>query len=135
MVVNVETKINTLLIYLLSLVLLDCGSTTYGPEERTQSRISSAYAALEAFRLDVRRFPSAAEGLEVLVKAEGISAWDGPYTEQLFLTDGWGKSLYYTFRDQERRPMVYSAGENGRDDLGRNDDVLCGSLCEDNESQ
>jgi general secretion pathway protein G len=66
-------------------------------------QIESLITALDLFRLDVGRYPTAAEGLEALVKPPGgIKGWTGPYLAKPELpTDPWG------------RPYVYESGGEG----------------------
>lgn len=66
-------------------------------------QIESLVTALDLFRLDVGRYPTAAEGLEALVKPPGsIKGWAGPYLAKPELpADPWG------------RPYVYESGGDG----------------------
>jgi len=59
--------------------------------------------ALTLFELDTRRYPSADEGLDVLVTAPTeATGWRGPYLNNAgLLADPWG------------RPVTYSIGEAG----------------------
>jgi general secretion pathway protein G len=63
--------------------------------------------ALDAFRLDVGRYPTAEEGLNALrEKPSGAEAWQGPYLPKEIPSDPWS------------RPYVYkSPGEHGDYDL------------------
>ena len=66
-------------------------------------QIESMVTAVELFRIDVGRYPSAAEGLQALVKPVGnIPGWNGPYLAKPDLPpDPWG------------RPYLYETGETG----------------------
>lgn len=62
-------------------------------------QIQNTVAALELYRLDLGRYPSAQENLQALVAAPGAAAagWNGPYLVQAAaLTDPWGNPYRYT---------------------------------------
>jgi general secretion pathway protein G len=62
--------------------------------------------ALDAFRLDVGRYPTREEGLEALRRNPGVEGWDGPYLPKEIPMDPWN------------RPYLYgSPGEHGDYDL------------------
>jgi general secretion pathway protein G len=63
--------------------------------------------ALDTFRLDVGRYPTAEEGLKALrEKPSGVEGWQGPYLPKEIPIDPWGT------------PYVYkSPGEHGDYDL------------------
>jgi general secretion pathway protein G len=88
--------------------------------------------ALASFREDVERFPTAAEGLGVLVKrpsGEGSDKWKGPYISAI-PQDGWGRPFSYISPskiiprfDQKLAAFSYdltSPGPDGK--LGTDDD-------------
>lgn len=61
--------------------------------------------AIEAFRIDNGRYPTTAEGLDVLVVAPaGATRWNGPYLQGAIPLDPWGMKYQYQ-----------SPGPNGRD--------------------
>lgn len=66
-------------------------------------QIESLVTAMELFHIDTGRYPTAAEGLQALVKPTGnIPGWNGPYlTKGEVPQDPWG------------RPYLYGAGQNG----------------------
>ena len=75
-----------------------------------RAQIDALDKALEAYRLDVGRFPSSAEGLAALNAAPpstaGTARWSGPYLKKEVPLDPWG------------RPYVYkSPGDHGEFDL------------------
>jgi general secretion pathway protein G len=63
--------------------------------------------ALDAFRLDVGRYPTSQEGLQALrERPAGAERWDGPYLKKEIPSDPW------------QHPYVYrSPGEKGPYDL------------------
>src|SRR5690349_21642357 len=62
-----------------------------------RAQIESIEKALDQYRLDMRRYPSAEEGLQALVaKPESAAAWNGPYLKKAVPMDPWGRP--YTYR-------------------------------------
>src|SRR5436309_6712320 len=58
-----------------------------------RAQIDSLEKALDQFRLDNRRYPTAEEGLEALVtKPASAAAWTGPYLKKAVPMDPWGKA-------------------------------------------
>ena len=104
----------TLVELLVVLVILVLIASIVGPRvigylgsSRTKAasvQIESLVTSVELFRIDVGRYPTAAEGLEALVKPTGnIKGWTGPYLAKPEMpADPWG------------RPYVYeTGGESG----------------------
>ncbi|MEE8584668.1 MAG: type II secretion system protein GspG, partial [Acidobacteriota bacterium] len=59
-------------------------------EERDKREIAKVQlaeleGALDLFRFDVGRYPSGAEGLQVLIDGGGIENWGGPYLKKITL--------------------------------------------------
>lgn len=91
--------------------------------------------ALETMRLDIGRYPTADEGLKLLIERpldpEAAANWYGPYMDDGVPDDPWGASYKYAppLKDDagfEKTPFVYSLGADqqrggsGLDsDLGR----------------
>jgi len=73
----------------------------------TKAQIELFGTALDAFRLDVGKYPTTEEGLKALrEKPSGVDNWQGPYLPKEIPTDPWGK------------PYVYKApGDHGDYDL------------------
>ncbi|HEX5804282.1 MAG TPA: type II secretion system major pseudopilin GspG [Azospira sp.] len=72
-----------------------------------RAQIDALDKALDAYRLDLGRYPSSEQGLAALVVAPGgAGKWAGPYLKKGVPLDPWG------------RPYVYkSPGEHGDFDL------------------
>jgi general secretion pathway protein G len=69
-----------------------------GRSERTVARgqIDALDKSLEAFRLDVGRYPTNAEGLQALMQAPaGDARWRGPYLKGSLPLDPWGSPYQY----------------------------------------
>lgn len=80
-------------------------ATATAPRARTRERLTCAALcvlrdALERFRRDCQRYPSTAEGLNVLITDPGIKGWRGPYVTRL-KPDGWQSPYFYNFDHDE----------------------------------
>lgn len=83
------------------------GKVGVAKQKAAKAQIELFGTALDAFRLDVGRYPTTEEGLKALrEKPSGVEKWDGPYLPKEIPLDPWG------------RPYVYrSPGEHGEYDL------------------
>jgi general secretion pathway protein G len=60
------------------------------------AQIDALDKALDQFRLDVGRYPTTEEGLQVLVTApNGEQRWSGPYLKKGVPVDPWGRPYLY----------------------------------------
>jgi type II secretion system protein G len=92
------------------------------------ARISAARAdtealhvQLDAFKLDVGRYPTAAEGLSaLLVEPSGIAGWRGPYLKRRPV-DPWATPYAYIPPSATSPPRVISPGPDRQ--LGTSDDI------------
>lgn len=90
------------------------GKTEKAKQKAAQAQIENFRTALEAFRLDVGRYPSAAEGLEALrTKPQGVENWDGPYLNKAVPLDPWGKPYVYASPGQHGDFDLASLGADG----------------------
>ena len=74
-------------------------------------------AILDAYLLDVGRYPTQEEGLESLVSAPpGVDRWAGPYLKNKeALTDPWGNPYVYRAPGRHGKYDLYSLGADGAD--------------------
>ncbi len=78
-------------------------------------------SALKQFRLDMDRWPSEEEGLEVLwirervEDDEDIQRWRGPYLEDPIVQDRWGNDLIYRYPGEIRGETFYDLISIGPD--------------------
>ena len=63
--------------------------------QTAKAQLELISTALDTFRLDVGRYPSTQEGLEVLWKNKNISNWNGKYLPKPLKEDPWGHSYEY----------------------------------------
>lgn len=70
---------------------------------------------LDTFRLDVGRYPTTQEGLQVLVqRPTGVERWDGPYLNKGVPKDPWDRPYLYRSPGEAGRPYdLYSLGADG----------------------
>jgi len=63
----------------------------------TQVQIEQLATALESFKLEVGRYPTAKEGLPILVENTAkVANWNGPYLRKRELpNDAWGFGFHY----------------------------------------
>ena len=87
--------------------------------QTAQTQVKMLKGALETMRLDVNRFPTAAEGLAVLnerPKDESIAPrWKGPYLDDALPLDPWGNPYQYAVPGANGQPVaIYSFGADGK---------------------
>lgn len=109
----------TLIELLVVMVILGLLAALVGPrlfghvgaanQKAAKTQIEMLGQALDAFRLDVGRYPSTSEGLNALVVNPGVEGWNGPYLKKGLPNDPW------------KRPYIYqSPGEHGDYDIVSN---------------
>lgn len=117
----------TLLELMVVLLILALLSTIAAPrvvkyvtKAKTQSakiQVDALAAAVEAFHLDVGRFPTTEEGLSALfdVPANAVG-WDGPYIKKReSLVDPWHRAYRYRLPGQREAFDVFSFGADDRE--------------------
>jgi general secretion pathway protein G len=106
----------TLIELLVVMVILGLLAALVGPrlfghvgaanQKAAKTQIEMLGQGLDAFRLDVGRYPSTSEGLAALMTNPGVEGWNGPYLKKGLPNDPW------------KRPYIYqSPGEHGDYDL------------------
>jgi len=81
-----------------------------------KAQIRSLETALETFRLDLGRYPNAAEGLNSLTVAPGgLEGWMGPYLNGKVPADPWERPYTYTApAGPDQEPVIMSLGADGQ---------------------
>ncbi len=84
-----------------------------------ETQIKMLKGSLETMRLDLGRFPSAEEGLQMLVAPPTDGAmrqrWRGPYLDGQVPMDPWGNPYQYDPRGRDTNPFtLYSFGPDCR---------------------
>jgi len=95
-------------------------------QKTAKAQINMIETALDAFRLDVGRYPTEAEGLKVLWEDPGnIKEWDGPYLPKPVKSDPWRNSYIYKAPGEGGKPYeLKSLGADGKEGgEGENRDI------------
>jgi general secretion pathway protein G len=80
-----------------------------------RAQIESLEKALDQYRLDMRRFPTAEEGLAALVaKPASAEAWGGPYLKKAVPMDPWGRAYVYRVPGEKSEFQLLSYGRDGK---------------------
>lgn len=81
-----------------------------------QVQVETVAAAVEMFRSDVGRYPTAAEKLQgLLAQPGGTEGWTGPYVKGAkTLKDPWGNDMDYRLSEDGRAFTVTSFGADGQ---------------------
>lgn len=81
----------------------------------TRAQIDSLGKALEQYRLDTGKYPSAEEGLAALItRPASESKWDGPYLTKKVPLDPWGNPYIYKFPGEHGEYDLISNGKDGQ---------------------
>jgi len=80
-----------------------------------KTQIELLGVALDAFRLDVGRYPTTEEGLKALIENPGIEGWDGPYLRKRKVPlDPWKRAYIYRCPGEHGEYDLYSLGSDGK---------------------
>lgn len=125
----------TLMELLLVLVIIGLLAALVGPtlyqrikpakQSAAQAQIENFATALDSFYIDVGRYPSTQEGLQVLrAKPESADKWNGPYLKKEIPVDPWGTAYVYRAPGRNGGYEIVSYGADGREGgEGENADV------------
>ena len=82
-----------------------------------KAQISEFESVLDAFKLDVGRYPTTDEGLQSLrVRPGSLERWDGPYLKKDIPPDPWQRPYIYRFPSQHGGDYdLYSLGADGQE--------------------
>lgn len=95
-----------------------------GNQIATKAQIAVIETALDAFNLDMGRYPTQEEGLEALRKNPGSPKWEGPYLAKDVPKDSWGRPFVYRCPGKGRGHELFSFGADGKEGgEGENADV------------
>ena len=87
--------------------------------QSAETQVRMLKGALETMRLDIGRFPSDQEGLQLLVERPGderlATRWSGPYLDEAVPADPWGNPYQYSPKAAGDNPLtLYSTGADGK---------------------
>lgn len=79
-------------------------------------QIANIKAAMQIYYLDVGRAPTAAQGLDALIRRpQGIQNWNGPYLDSADgLTDPWGRRYQLRVPGETSPFEIFSFGRDGQ---------------------
>lgn len=86
--------------------------------QTAETQIKMMRGALHAYRLDMGRFPSQAEGLQALLQAPAdanqAQFWEGPYLDEDVPLDPWNRAYHYQTQSSGREGFsLFSYGADG----------------------
>lgn len=85
-------------------------------QQAAQAQISNFSAALDAFRLDVGRYPTSDQGLQALrVQPDNAPLWDGPYLQKQLPFDPWKNEYVYKCPGDHAEFDIISYGADGKE--------------------
>jgi len=79
-----------------------------------KTQIEMLMTALDAFRLDVGRYPTQQEGLTALFANPGAEKWDGPYLKKAVPDDPWGNPYQYRIPGEHGEVDIFSYGQDNQ---------------------
>ena len=92
----------------------------FGHEKKAKQKtakvqISLLETALDSYRLEIGRYPTAEQGLAALYrKPQGVDKWDGPYIKKNIPRDPWGNTYVYHSPGSHSDFSIISFGADGR---------------------
>jgi len=84
-----------------------------GKQSAAKAQIELLGQGLDQFRLDVGRYPTTQESLNVLVANANIEKWDGPYLKKGLPNDPWGHPYHYQCPGAHGEYDLLSYGRDG----------------------
>ncbi len=94
-------------------------------QKAAKAQIALFETALDAFRLDIGRYPTTEEGLQALRKNPGLEKWAGPYLPTDIPKDPWGRDYVYKCPGDHGEYDLYSLGADGKEGgEGENADIV-----------
>lgn len=85
-----------------------------GKQSTAKAQIELLEQALDHYRLDIGRYPSAQEGLNALVTNPGNPKWEGPYLKKSLPVDPWDKPYLYQSPGSHGEFDLFSYGRDGK---------------------
>jgi len=91
-------------------------------QQAAQTQIELFGAALDAYRLDLGKYPTTEQGLEALrIQPEDAENWDGPYLKKKIPFDPWKNEYVYKSPGDHGDYDIISYGADGKEG-GENED-------------
>lgn len=83
-------------------------------QKTAKTQIEMLMSAMDAFRLDVGRYPTQQEGLTALVSDPGVEKWDGAYLKKAIPNDPWNNPYQYRNPGEHGEIDIYSYGRDNQ---------------------
>lgn len=102
------------------------GKISGAKQSAAKAQIELFGTALDAFRLDIGRYPTTEEGMKALrEKPSGADNWQGPYLPKEIPLDPWKKSYVYRSPGEHGDYDIISYGADGVEGgEGESEDVV-----------
>jgi general secretion pathway protein G len=102
------------------------GKVSAAKLKAAKAQIELFGTALDAFRLDVGRYPTTEEGLKALREMpSGVTGWQGPYLPKEIPADPWARAYVYKSPGDHGDYDLFSYGLDGSEGgQGENQDVV-----------
>ncbi|MDA8340492.1 MAG: type II secretion system major pseudopilin GspG [Nitrospiraceae bacterium] len=102
------------------------GKVGQAKQKAAKAQIELFGTALDAFRLDVGRYPTTSEGLQALrTRPSGVEKWNGHYLSKEIPLDPWGYPYNYVSPGSNGEYDLYSLGaDNGEGGEGEKMDIV-----------
>ena len=81
-----------------------------------RAQVKMLKTSIETMRIDIGRYPTAEEGLSLLVEPTASDPlWSGPYLDGELPLDPWGRPYLYAIATVDSRPIprIYTLGADG----------------------
>jgi general secretion pathway protein G len=93
------------------------GQTEGAKAGAARTEMGNLVQALDLFKLEIGRYPTAQEGLESLIKNPGgVQNWNGPYFRKENIKDPWNNDYKYASPGPNNTPFeIKSLGADGRE--------------------
>ena len=106
------------------------GKLGMAKQKTAKTQIEMLMSGLDAYRLDVGRYPSSQEGLEALMTSTDSGKWKGPYLSKGLPKDPWDNLYVYMNPGEHGEVDILSYGADGQPG-GEGEDADIGSWGED----
>ena len=90
------------------------GKLGMAKQKTAKTQIEMLMAGLDAYRLDIGKYPSSQEGLEALGTNNGSDKWKGPYLAKAIPKDPWDNPYNYQNPGEHGEVDISSYGADGQ---------------------